>query len=337
MIINKNLLIIILVFLVGYFVINSNSKPIEKPIQSIKPTVNKPFTLNKPFVGKVNNSIFVPYWSLDSNFNLNLYDRVIYFGIEVNEGGINLKEQGYQGLSNFNQLNLSGKEKHLTIRMINTDENLNILKNRNSIIRIIEESIDIAKKNNFSGVVLDLEMSVLFGDDITSQINEFSNSFYKKVKENNLKYSIAIYGDVFYRKRPYDVSNLAENSDEIMIMAYDFHKSIGEPGPNFPSEYFDNFISLVPSNKLTVIFGMYGYDWIVDDKGRPIKPAQSLSLNQIKSKYSNYCKGEKCEFIDSDNRKHIIYYENEESVSKKIEYLKNRGVGSFAYWAAGYF
>ena len=120
-------------------------------------------------------------------------------------------------------------------------------------------------------------------------------------------------------------------------MAYDFHKSIGEPGPNFPSEYFDEFINKIPSNKLTIIFGMYGYDWIVDDKDRPIKPAQSLTLNQIKSKHSNYCNEERCEFVDENKRRHIIWYENEESVSKKIKYLKSRGVGSFAYWAAGYF
>lgn len=335
--INKNLLIILLVFFISYFFINFNVENKNVIKKSIKKETKLTKTTEKPFVGKITKSLFVPYWSLESEFNSNIYDRVIYFGISTNESGINKEEAGYKNLEIFSSINFINSKKYLTLRMLNTEDNLKILKNRNSIIRIIEEVIIIAKQNNFSGIVLDLEMSVLFGDDITSQINEFSNSFYKEVKENNLNYSIALYGDVFYRKRPYDVSNLAKNSDELMIMAYDFHKSIGEPGPNFPKEYFDEFISKIPPDKLTIIFGMYGYDWIVDDKGRPIKPAQSLSLNEIRNKHSNDCNGEKCEFIDSNNKKHIIWYENEESVSKKIEYLKNRGVGSFAYWAAGYF
>ena len=347
--INKNLLVLILVFCIGSFFINFNVENKDIVKKNIKKEDTKLIkTSKKQFVGEITKSLFVPYWSLESDFNSNIYERVIYFGISTNENGINKEEVGYKNLGKFSLINFINSKKYLTLRMLNTEDNLKILKNSSSTNQIIEQTISIAKQNNFIGIVLDLEMSVLFGDDITSQINEFSNSFYKEAKGNNLNYSVAIYGDVFYRKKPYDVSNLAKNSDEIMIMAYNFHKSIGEPGPNFPLDnaevygydmkvLMDDFLSIVPPEKLTMIFGMYGYDWIVDDKGRPIRPAQSLSLNEIRNKHLNDCNGEKCEFKDSDNKKHIIWYENEESVSKKIEYLKSRGVGSFAYWAAGYF
>ena len=336
--INKNLLVLILVFFIGYFFVNFKTEKkviVNDTVKNKSSQITK--TIKKPYIGKISTSIFVPYWSLNSELELNSYDRAIYFGISVDEFGINKEEDGYQNLKDFSSISLNNKRKYLTLRMTNTEDNMKILKDEKIIKKIIAETIDIAKQYDFSGIVLDLELGVLFGDEVIDQINEFSNSFYKEVKENNLNYSIAIYGDVFYRKRPYDVPNLAKNSDEIMIMAYDFHKSIGEPGPNFPKEYFNEFINLIPLNKLTIIFGMYGYDWIVDEKGRPIKPANSLSLNEIRNKHLNDCNGEKCEFIDSDNRKHIIWYENEESVSKKIEYLKNRGVSAFAYWAAGYF
>lgn len=336
--INKNLLILILVFFIGYFFVNFKSENKENINDSDKNQTSRiSKTDEKPYVGKVSKSLFIPYWSLNSDLQLNPYDRVIYFGIAVSEFGINKEEEGYKNLKEFSSISLNNQKKYLTLRMTNTEDNLKILKDEKIIKKIIAETIDTALQYDFSGIVLDLELGVLFGDEVIGQINNFSNSFYKEVKKNNLNYSIAIYGDVFYRKRPFDILNLSKNSDEIMIMAYDFHKSIGEPGPNFPSEYFDDFISLVTLNKLTVIFGMYGYDWIIDNQGRPIKPAQALTLNQIKSKYPNDCKGETCEFIDSDNRKHMIWYENEESVSKKVEYLKSRGVGSFAYWAAGYF
>ncbi len=340
MILNKNLLILLLVFLIGLTFIKLNAnKSINTPVNKYTNTLKKEVSIkNKNYVGEISKSVFVTYWSLISNSNLNIYDRMIYFGIKGDENGIDTGDIGYKNLEKFNSLNFGKSKKYLTVRMTDTVKNL----------KIVDESIEIAKQYGFSGIVLDLEISALFGDKIMDQINSFSNSFYKKSKENNINYSIAIYGDVFYRKRPYDVSNLAKNSDEIMIMAYDFHKSIGEPGPNFPLNnadiygydmkvLMDDFLGYTTAEKITVIFGMYGYDWIVDDKDRPIKPAQALTLNQIRSKHSNDCNGERCEFVDEDGRRHIIWFENEESVVRKIEYLKSRGIGSFAYWAAGYF
>ncbi|MEX1052764.1 MAG: glycosyl hydrolase family 18 protein [Patescibacteria group bacterium] len=302
----------------------------------------------KPYVGEINKSVFVPYWSLALNDGLNTYDRLIYFGILGTVDGINTDESGYINLQKFLSISSKQSEKYLTVRMTNTQENLLILKNKDSMAQIIDVSINIANQYGFSGLVLDLEISVLFGDEVINQISTFSNDFYRKSKENNLNYSIAIYGDLFYRGRPYDLATLAKNSDEIMIMAYDFHKSIGEPGPNFPLNgreiygydmemLMDDFLQYVGPKKITVIFGMYGYDWIVDEQERPIKAAQVLTLNQIRSKHSNDCNEERCEFVDDADRRHVIWFENEESVAKKIEYLKSRGIGSFAYWAAGYF
>jgi spore germination protein YaaH len=302
----------------------------------------------KPYVGEINKSIFIPYWSLNSSSSLNSYDRLIYFGISGTVEGIDKSDSGYLNLQKFIALSPDQSQKYLTVRMLNTQENIKILNQKNSMDKIIEESIDVAIQNGFQGIVLDLEIGVLFGDEIINKVSDFSNNFYRELIEKNLKYSIAIYGDLFYRGRPYDLSVLAKNSDEIMIMAYDFHKSIGEPGPNFPlngkenygydmTVLIDDFLTYLEPDKLSIIFGMYGYEWIVDDKDRPIKSAQSLSLNQIRTKHSNDCNGERCEFVDSEGRRHIIWHENEESVSEKIEYLKNRGIGNFAYWATGYF
>jgi spore germination protein len=201
----------------------------------------------------------------------------------------------------------------------------------------------------------------LFDEKIIKQINNFSNELYQKLKKENTKYAIAIYGDVFYRMRPYDVLDLSKNSDEIMIMAYDFHKSIGEPGPNFPlnkkeiynydfKKMIDDFLRYVSKDKISVIFGLYGYDWIVDEKGRPIKSANALSYNEIKNKYLNNCSRPKCkifvdnvstenrvELVNNDSKKHIIWFEDERSVNEKINYLKSKRIFNYSYWANGYF
>jgi spore germination protein len=131
-----------------------------------------------------------------------------------------------------------------------------------------------------------------------------------------------------------------------MIMAYDFHKSYGEPGTNFPYEDFkkmiNDYLEFVPAEKLTIIFGMYGYDWTLKD-GKPLRPAEALTLNQIRSKFSDRIKTDpisrekNISYIDDDGYDHVVFFEDEESAEVKINYLKEKGIGSIAFWAWGYF
>jgi spore germination protein YaaH len=102
---------------------------------------------------------------------------------------------------------------------------------------------------------------------------------------------------------------------------------------------------------------MYGYEWTVDEKKRPIAPAKSLSLNEIRKKYLDSCEWQDCiikrdelseeteiNFVQSEIQNdfaylyyHIVWFEDETSVKKKIDYLKTKGINSFAYWAYTYY
>lgn len=320
---------------------------------------------------KTSKSIFVPYWSLGSeNLDFSEYDSLIYFGIAPNYEGINTQEVGYNGLPTFIKIS-EGKKKFLTLRMIDDEVNTFVLENDTVQKKIIAETLGILEENKFDGVVLDLEISNSLNKDISIQINNFVQQFYSEANKNYRKFYVTIYGDSFYRNRPYDIKVLTKNSDGIMIMAYDFHKSRGEPGPNFPYEagakyqydfktMISDFIKLVPEEKLTVVFGMFGYDWLVDEKKRPIRQAQALSLNEIRKKFIDKCEFKNC-VIKRDNISreteinyiissptpdeqdiyridyHIVWFEDAESVKSKIEYLLEQGISSFSYWAYGYF
>jgi spore germination protein YaaH len=131
----------------------------------------------------------------------------------------------------------------------------------------------------------------------------------------------------------------------------------------------DDFLRFVPAEKLTVIFGMYGYDWRVDEKKRPITSAKALTLAEIKNKFLNNENDEeqkfKCRLKNCIIRRdslakemeinytisaeepdaegiyridyHIVWYEDEESVATKMKFLEEKGIGSIAYWAYKYF
>lgn len=305
-------------------------------------------------------AVFVPYWNIAGELAESSYDRLLYFGITPTVEGIDTEDLGYQNLPFFQEA-AGDKKTLLTLRMINADINFSILDNTDSQKKIIKETLTTAKDYGFSGIVLDLELFSLFDEGIPRQITDFVQAFYTDAKNADMDFAMTIYGDTIYRKRPFDLEALSKHTDEMMIMAYDFHKARGEPGPNFPYEGKSKFgydfkqmtqdmLKLVPKNKLTVIFGMFGYDWTVDETKRPLRQADPLSTNEIREKYVKNCERENCvvlrdktsqelevNFVDDQVKNHIIWFEDEVSVEIKQKFLEENGVGSIAYWAYGYF
>jgi spore germination protein YaaH len=379
---NRLLFILISIITVFVFVNKSFIKPLRRP--PLQPTQaltydnhlqisNHPIT-NCP-ISNCKYSIFIPYWSIPEDIpeikapqitnNELPITNYIYFGISADENGINKNEPGYQNLTaepprldTFNNDKTSEVKTLLTLRMTNTDLNFEILDDNQLQQKMIAQTIEIAKEYSFSGIVLDLEVSSLPSQTIINQITDFVNKFSIATKSKKLILDMTIYGDNFYRKRPYDLEKLRQYVNQFFVMAYDFHKVLGAPGPNFPlngrerygydlEKAIGDFLSVIPSNKLTFVFGLYGYDWVVDEKERPVKQARALTLKQIRNKFisttiyiinkDTLSQESFIKYSDKNNNQHILWYEDEKSIEKKQGFLKSKGISNFAYWAWGYY
>jgi len=331
--------IFFIIILGGYILIKSGSTNSPKIISSSPDSPeNKPTLIPSSFPNyKSTKSVFVPDWNLNEEAILhNGYDRWIYFG-------------GEEKIPVFVKV-LYDKELWLTVKanevaQLNPDR-INELKNKGLLA-------------NIKGIVLDLEINGLASDEFISEINSGVKDMYQAVKKEKLLFAIAVYGDLLYRKRPYDLRFLNDNSDEIMVMAYDFSKSYGEPGPNFPfqnkdkygydfKKMVDDYLRYISPQKLTVVLGMFGYDWELSD-GKPLKAAQPMSLFEIEKNFlGKKCYFDKCRVSTDpvtmekhiryfDEVEHQVYFEGRDSAAVKIDYLKAMGLGSVAYWAWGYF
>ncbi len=321
------------------------------------PVPSQPITESKS-----HGSLFVPYWTLSDNLiDTNGFEQVIYFGIKPDNQGINRSEQEERLLEKFNDLLPTDTQRLLALRMTKSQENLRILSDELWQQKIIDQTIEVAQKHKMKGVVLDIEISAIPFDSLIQQINKFIRNFYVASKKNQLSFTLVLFGDSFYRARPYDLKSLAKNADAIMLMAYDLHKPGSNPGPNFPligrekfgydfAQMIDDFLKFVPAQKITVIFGMFGYDWIVNEKEQATQAARALSLSQIKQKFIAKCDFPKCDaarnkeaaetqifYTDNNGKNHVLWFEDMESVKRKQEYLKTRGITSFSYWAYSYF
>lgn len=325
-------------------------------------------TQSQKFQGPFDAAVFVPYWLLkDPTFTLpktidGNITTLIYFGISASETGINTDDPGYRNLQTFlTQTQNNNVERLLTLRMLNEDINTPYLKNPALAEKLIQETRTLAVVNGFDGIVLDLEHSVLPTLDVRDSITSFMTRFSKVIHDDNLTFAVTLFGDTYYRARPYDVPHIAHTVDTIYIMAYDFHKSYGEPGPNFPTyqtvtyaysfeQMMSDFLADVPILKISLVLGMFGYDWSVDDQNRPTKAATPLTLNQAKARFYPTCPFPGCTitsdpdsmeievtYTDETGQKHSVWFENEVSVQIKTNLARQRGFSHVGFWAHGYY
>ncbi|HUQ85594.1 MAG TPA: glycosyl hydrolase family 18 protein [Candidatus Limnocylindrales bacterium] len=357
-----SLLVVFLFF--GFKVVRQNVKnDLAAPVSLPSPTPIQTSIKNVKGVrsADIKKSIFVPYWGLNGEDIEDKYDSYLYFGVVPTRSGINKKEAGYIGIDKFLKVTPKSSEKKLVIRMLDPDITFPVLKDTAAQKVVIRDSLRIAIEHGFSGVVLDLEVSAVPFDSLIKQINEFSKLFYEESKDKDLGFAIMFYGDTFYRIRPFDIKALSANADEFLIMSYDFSKSRGNPGPNFPlrgkevygydmTTMIDDFSRYLPDEKTTIVFGLYGYDWEVDDKGNAVGTGEAKSYQKISKEFLGKCEYKECSvkskndsreteirYTDSENKKHIVWFEDMESVSAKQNFLKAKGISNFSFWAYSYF
>lgn len=316
-----------------------------------------------PAIEEKNCAIAV-YWVDFKNIDLSNYNKLLYFGVAPTLQGEIAKDQGFVKLNGFVS-SFYSFEKGLIVRMVDKNLNSQFLKKSEVWESFLKELYKLAKERGFSEISFDIELSS-FQEDLKEPLTEFL----KKAKELNtygFKLSFIAYADSFYRNRPFDFEKISRLVDKVYLMAYDFTKTISEPGPNFPLEKgkwgysllqaVDDFSQYFEKDKITVIFGMYGKDWLMNPDKTPLGKAKVLTLNQIKKKYLDICTPNKCVvkldpvakekelnivFSEMQDNKAILYprvvwFEDEETVKEKKKALKEKGVSNFCYFALGYY
>ncbi len=362
----KGILILLVIATVLGFILFGSLKEkvkqdlsLEVPYPTITPTPQ--LAVKKTKETEVLRSIFVPYWGVDSDLTKEKYDEYLYFGIAPGQNGINKKEAGFSGIDKFAKGVPEGSDTQLVLRMIDSENSFPILKDQAKQNAVIRDSISIAKEKDFDGIVLDLEISAVPFESLINQVNSFTKLFHEQTRKHGLEFTLMFYGDSFYRLRPFDIKSLSKNADKFMVMSYDFSKSRGNPGPNFPlrgkevygydmTRMTDDFLRYLPTGKTSIVFGLYGYDWTVDDKGNPISQASPLTYLEIQKKFLTNCEFKNCSvkrkndsketeirYTDEDNKNHIVWFEDTESVAMKQDFLKGKGIKNFSFWAYSYF
>lgn len=322
---------------------------------------------------------YLPWWQISQlqYIELDKITDIAFFGIHVNKDGTIKKvdsefnnEPGYNTwVENEELKNFINKAKKYKVRV-----SLTLISHDDSVSNAIldcEKCWNTLANNLYSEMnkhkITDLNINFEYvnytpAENILKYIKfvDFLNKFMDNKFGDSFVVSSAFADSIKGQRLTSDIRQLAQVSDGIFIMGYDFHvPTSSNAGPIAPYdkiyETVNQFLSLAPANKIILGVPYYGYDWVVDgnvlgasriEGNDEIGYSQSQTyayiidllnnnnykvewLESTKTPYFNYI-GENT----SSNRQ--VHFENVDSLKEKYNLIKSKNLLGVGIWALGY-
>lgn len=367
--------------LVIFFVTNpSKISQIISPLQSSNSS------------GKYEVFGFAPYWNLKKldNINFNSLSTLAYFDMPLLENGdFDTTSPGYQKFETpeatalFNKAHGFGSKVVLTITIMQNDAIETFLESQDAQKQAIDNTVSLVKQKGLDGINVDVEY---VGSADSVKREQFS-SFVKKItdrmhsEKSGSKVTVSVYAASAKYKKLYDIAYLGKYSDGIFMMAYDFAtKGADTAMPTAPlygykegkywydiSTAVDDFLKVMPANKLILGLPWYGYDY----------PVTKPSVNAKRDSYSywykawvtkyrfvwkkafytapsfvqTYKKGQEEDIAQTgwdnvgkvgwkaykdDEGWRMYFLEDEKSLGIKYDFAKEKKLGGVGIWALGF-
>lgn len=141
----------------------------------------------------------------------------------------------------------------------------------------------------------------------------------------------------------FDYPLLAQICDLMFVMAYDQHYSTGYAGPvagiDWVRAVVDYAVTAIPAEKMVLGVPSYGYDWQVGSRGARAVPAfRALEIaRSARATVDMHAEGQVPFFNYNEGRvKRVVFFENAESLSWKIDLVRGLGLRGIAMWRLGY-
>jgi peptidoglycan-N-acetylglucosamine deacetylase len=136
----------------------------------------------------------------------------------------------------------------------------------------IQRLLEYVEFNRFSGINIDFEK---INPNDKTHFAHFMDKLYQRFHQHGLMVTM----DVPPHDNSFDYNSLATNVDRMIVMLYDLHDATSKPGPIAPYDWVIQSLDQlhIPSDKLIVSLGSYGYDWTENAN----TPAKTLTFEDI--------------------------------------------------------
>lgn len=341
----------------------ANSMPIDaektfsfKPINNIKLTItNKP---RREVLG------FFPYWMLpiQERISLDTLTSISLFGIEIDGAG-NIVTQNTEGVqdrgwimwqsSELNSLIRRAKNQnikiYLTLKSFSNENIASLSQNDEAQKKFISNALYLINSKNLDGINIDFEYTGEVNQEIRKGFTRLITNLNSELKRQIEKSDLTL--DTFLisgsEKGIFDIPALSKQSDAFVIMGYDMHTPLSEPGPVSAMGgvtniigYLQGYLEKVPPEKLILAVPYYGYDWPEnlnpDTKVKilPFAEILEMSLN-IKLGWDETSQTPFFNYTEN-GVKRIVHFDNVRSLGIKYDFINKKNLKGVGIWALGY-
>jgi spore germination protein YaaH/soluble P-type ATPase len=201
------------------------------------------------------------------------------------------------------------------------------------------------RTNNFKGVNIDLEG--IYSSD-RSYFTTFMSELYNTLHPLGYKVTIAVPAKTVDSLSDgwtgaYDYAQIANYSDEVVIMTYDEHYAGGSPGPIASAGWVQSVVNYavnnIPSQKILLGLAAYGYDW--PSNGGYAKAYGVDGIYNLAASYGAQIKWDAASdtnyfnYTDSSSIYHSVWFENSTSIAYKLDIVNKSNLGGVAIWRLG--
>lgn len=198
----------------------------------------------------------------------------------------------------------------------------------------IQNMLDYVKSNDFEGINIDFEG--IHPND-TANFTDFMDKVYEAFHQQGLIVTM----DVPPNDNSYDYTSLATNVDRMVVMLYDQHHSMSKPGPVAPTDWVIESLNQIhiPSEKLILSFGNYGYDW-EDNSNQPANAMtfgdlMELGIGTNLQIYWNKQAGNPYVRYKRNDKNHTVWFLDAATFYNQMKLGKERGSSGIAVWRLG--
>ncbi|MDX8363791.1 glycosyl hydrolase family 18 protein [Cytobacillus sp. IB215665] len=228
-----------------------------------------------------------------------------------------------------------------TVTAFNADMIHRVLSSAENTQRLIDNIYQIVSSKNYSGVNIDFEAVTERDRD---SFSEFCRLLNDRMKTDGYLTTIAVLAkesEAWHKGLDYQA--IAPSMDFVFIMAYDWHWRFSQPGPIAPINrvriVLDFAITQIPRNKIVLGTALYGYDWTVPfTQGMSARALSSHAVTkiamqyQIPIRYDVESASPWIEFVDEENKRRIVWFEDVKSINEKFKLVREYGLGGVGFW-----
>lgn len=356
------------------------STPADLKKSIISPIVDSLKPLMPLKEGKTGYQVYgyAPYWTFDNldNVDFTTLTTFAYFGVPFDsEGNLDREDPGYitfmseRATRVFKKAHDAGAKVNLTVTLMENDKILAFLDNPAAQENAINQIVSEVKNRGIDGVSIDVEYAGNPGASYREAYTKFVQNASSRIHAAipNSQVTVAVYALSARDPQMYDVGAIGKSVDQVFMMAYDFAAAGSEiAAPTAPlygykegkygydiATAVDDFLQVMPSNKLILGVPYYGYNYpvvspevnsqthaYVSGKVQTYANAQEQitpAMSDYKSGWDNEGKiSWKAYYDDYSGSWRMIFTEDAKSLGIKYDFAKENKLAGVGIWALGF-